>query len=84
MPTADMSTDEGQPTNNESVSLKKPLLVENKNTFTDTYLKMLSEQNGGKSEVKAPKADVYDSEALLINEEFDKMIGALGKFVEEN
>ena len=84
MPTADMSTDEGQPTNNESVALKKPLLVENKNTFTDTYLKMLSEQNGGKSEVKAPKADVYDSEALLINEEFDKMIGALGKFVEEN
>lgn len=84
MPTADMSTDEGQPTNNESVSLKKPLLVENKNTFTDTYLKMLSEQNGGKSEVKAPKADIYDSEALLINEEFDKMIGALGKFVEEN
>ena len=84
MPTADMSTDEGQPTNNGSVSLKKPLLVENKNTFTDTYLKMLSEQNGGKSEVKAPKADVYDSEALLINEEFDKMIGALGKFVEEN
>ena len=45
---------------------------------------MLSEQNGGKSEVKAPKADIYDSEALLINEEFDKMIGALGKFVEEN
>lgn len=84
MPTADMSTDEGQPTNNESVSLKKTLLVENKNTFTDTYLKMLSEQNGGKSEVKAPKADIYDSEALLINEEFDKMIGALGKFVEEN
>lgn len=84
MSTADMSTDEGQPTNNESVSLKKPLLVENKNTFTDTYLKMLSEQNGGKSEVKAPKADIYDSEALLINEEFDKMIGALGKFVEEN
>ena len=84
MPTADMSTDEGQPTNNESVSLKKPLLVENKNTFTDTYLKMLSEQNGGKSEVKTPKADIYDSEALLINEEFDKMIGALGKFVEEN
>lgn len=84
MPTADMGTDEGQPTNNESVSLKKPLLVENKNTFTDTYLKMLSEQNGGKSEVKAPKADIYDSEALLINEEFDKMIGALGKFVEEN
>ena len=84
MPTADMSTDEGQPTNNESVALKKPLLVENKNTFTDTYLKMLSEQNGGKSEVKAPKADIYDSEALLINEEFDKMIGALGKFVEEN
>ena len=84
MPTADMSTDEGQPTNNESVALKKPLLVENKNTFTDTYLKMLSEQNGGKSEVKTPKADIYDSEALLINEEFDKMIGALGKFVEEN
>lgn len=84
MPTADLTTDEGQPTNNESVSLKKPLLVENKNTFTDTYLKMLSEQNGGKSEVKAPKADIYDSEALLINEEFDKMIGALGKFVEEN
>ena len=84
MPTADMSTDEGQPTNNESVALKKPLLVENKNTFTDTYLKMLSEQNGGKSEVKAPKADIYDSEALLMNGEVDEMIGALGKRVDDN
>lgn len=84
MPTSDMGTEEGQPTANESLRKNKPLLMEGKNILQDTYLKMLSENNGSTSEVKTPKAEVYDSEALLINEEFDKMIGALGKFVEEN
>ena len=84
MPTSDMGTEEGQPTANESIRKNKPLLTEGKNILQDTYLRMLSENNGSKSEVKTPKAEVYDSEALLINEEFDKMIGALGKFIEEN
>ena len=43
----------------------------------------MDEHNENKIENGYHRANVYDSDALLINEEFDKMIDALGKFVDE-
>lgn len=78
MPTADMSTDPNAPM--EAVNRKKPLISEQKNVF-DEYMKMLNEHTLKPQEAAYKRADVYDSESLLINEEFDKMIKALNKFV---
>ncbi len=47
------------------------------------YLSALDERHEPKKETKYNRADIYDSDSLLINEEFDKMIDALGKFVED-
>ena len=78
MPTADMGTDPNAPM--EAVNSKKPLINEQKNVF-DEYMKMLNEHSLKPQEAAYKRADVYDSESLLINEEFDKMIKALNKFV---
>lgn len=78
MPTADMGTDPNAPM--EAVNRKKPLINEQKNVF-DEYMKMLNEHSLKPQEAAYKRADVYDSESLLINEEFDKMIKALNKFV---
>ena len=77
MPTADMGGNEGAPM--ESVSKNKPLLSEG---LLDKYVKSINEHGGKNKETIYSRADVYDSEKLLVNEEFDKMIKALGKFVE--
>ena len=42
---------------------------------------MLNEHSLKPQEAAYKRADVYDSESLMINEEFDKMIKALNKFV---
>ena len=78
MPTADMGQDPNAPM--ESVNKKKPLINEQNNVF-DEYMKMLNEHSLKPQEAAYKRADVYDSESLLINEEFDKMIKALNKFV---
>jgi hypothetical protein len=48
------------------------------------YISSLNENNDIKKETKYNRAEIYDSDSLLVNEEFDKMIDALGKFTEEN
>lgn len=79
MPTADMGGNENAPM--ESKLSKKPLL--NESVF-DKYMKVMTEHSNSNKETILSRADVYDSEKLLINEEFDKMIKALNKFVEND
>jgi hypothetical protein len=93
MPTGDMgaggdtgteSGQEGAPM--ESARRRKPLITEGKtrlDSIFDQYVSKLLETKTSPKETKYERADVYDSNSLLINEEFDKMIGALGKFVDE-
>ena len=78
MPTADMGTDQGAPM--ESFKNKKPLLTED---VFERYLDVLNEHTLSPKETKYERAEIYDEESLFINEEFDKMINALGKFVEK-
>ena len=46
------------------------------------YLSTLNERNEKHMETEYKRANVYDEDSLLINEEFDKMIDELGKFVD--
>ena len=78
MPTADMGNDPNAPM--ESVSKNKPLITEN---FFKQYMDVLTEHKTTPKETEYKRADIYDSESLLINEEFDRMIDALSKFVDE-
>jgi hypothetical protein len=83
MPTSDMGTDPNAPM--ESRYRNKPLIKEQNTKLDDMfnkYLSTLTEHKETKRETEYKRADVYDSDALLINEEFDKMIDALGKFAE--
>ena len=84
MPTADMGGDTNAPM--ESRYSNKPLINEQNSKLDEMfnrYLSTLTEHKETKRETEYKRADVYDSDALLINEEFDKMIDALGKFAEE-
>jgi len=84
MPTSDMGNDPNAPM--ESRYSNKPLIREQSNRLDDMFNKYLStlvEHKEIKRETEYKRADVYDSDALLIIEEFDKMIDALGKFTEE-
>ena len=80
MPTADMGTDPNAPM--EAVNRNKPLINEQKNVF-DEYMNIFNIKRAPdkRKRTEYKRADVYDSESLLINEEFDKMIKALNKFV---
>lgn len=84
MPTADMGQDPNAPM--ESRYNNKPLINEQNNKldklFSD-YLSTLNEHKKTQKETEYKRAEIYDSDALLINEEFDKMIDALGKFTNE-
>ena len=84
MPTADMGSDPNAPM--ESRYSNKPLINEQKNNKLDEmfnkYLSTLNERNEKHRETEYKRADVYDEDSLLINEEFDKMIDELGKFVD--
>ena len=84
MPTADMGTNPNAPM--ESRYSNKPLLKEQNNRLDrlfNQYISTLKEEKETKEETKYNRAEVYDGDSLLINEEFDKMIDALGKFTEE-
>ena len=84
MNTADMGSDPNAPM--ESIKSNKPLLKESNNRLNmllDKYVSTINEHNKKEKEVKYNRADVYDSESVLVNEEFDKMIDALSKFVDE-
>jgi hypothetical protein len=78
MPTSDMGSDPNAPM--ESFNAKKPLIVE---SMFDKYMNMLDEHSVKPQEASYKRADVYDSESVMINEEFDKMIKALNKYVDE-
>ena len=83
MPTADMGTDPNAPM--ESRYSSKPLIKEQNNKLDEMFNKYLSTLNGRNEkhrETEYKRANVYDEDSLLINEEFDKMIDELGKFVD--
>ena len=85
MPTADMGTDPNAPM--ESRYSNKPLLNEQNNKLDklfNEYLSTLTENKEKQKETEYKRADIYDSDALFINEEFDKMIDALGKFTKKD
>lgn len=81
MPTADMTPDQTGQTN-ESTRRNKKVINEQSNLF-EQYLSSLTGHTHSPKETKYERAKVYDSESLLINEEFDNMINALGKFVDD-
>ena len=81
VPTQDMPT--------ESLSrAKKPLLTEGRKSLGsmfDEYLSKITESKKGlTSDTETKRVDIYDSNSLLMNEEFDKMISSLGKFVKND
>lgn len=81
VPTQDMPT--------ESLSrAKKPLLTEGRKSIDsmfDEYLSKITESKKGlTSDTETKRVDIYDSNSLLMNEEFDKMISSLGKFVKND
>lgn len=81
VPTQDMPT--------ESLSrAKKPILTEGRKSLDsifDEYLSKITESKKGlTSDTETKRVDIYDSSALLMNEEFDKMISSLGKFVKND
>lgn len=83
MPTADMGADPNAPM--ESRYSNKPLINEQNNKLDEMfnkYLSTLNERNEKHRETEYKRANVYDEDSLLINEEFDKMIDELGKFVD--
>ena len=54
------------------------------NIVPDKYLSKLNEHTLSPKETKYERVEVYDGNSFLINEEFDKMIDALGKFVDDD
>ena len=89
VPTQDMPTDDTatqQPMESRK-SGKRPLINEERkllDSMFDEYLSKVTEsKNGIVSNAETKRADIYDSKSLLMNEEVDKMISSLGKFVEK-
>ena len=89
VPTQDMPTDDTatqQPMESRN-SGKRPLINEERkllDSMFDEYLSKVTEsKNGIVSNAETKRADIYDSKSLLMNEEFDKMISSLGKFVDK-
>ena len=89
VPTQDMPTDDTatqQPMESRK-SGKRHLINEERkllDSMFDEYLSKVTEsKNGIVSNAETKRADIYDSKSLLMNEEFDKMISSLGKFVDK-
>lgn len=89
VPTQDMPTDDTatqQPMESRK-SGKRPLINEERkllDSMFDEYISKVTEsKNGIVSNAETKRADIYDSKSLLMNEEFDKMISSLGKFVDK-
>ena len=84
MPTSEMGNDPNAPM--ESRKNKKPLIKEQNSKLDEmfnSYLSTLNEHNESTNETEYKRAEIYDSDSLYINEEFDRMINALGKFTNE-
>ena len=82
MPTGNMGN-EGAPPTNANVKKNRKVISEQSNLF-EQYISSLTGHTASSKETKYERAKVYNSESLLINEEFDKMIDALGKFVDND
>ena len=93
MPTGDMGTggDTGMDMGGEPAAGGPPMenryrgkkvINENLDRMFDKYLSKLNEHTLSPKETKYERVEVYDGNSFLINEEFDKMIDALGKFVD--
>ena len=70
----------------ESTHRNRPLVIEQNNNLDkifEKYLSSLNEHYTNKKETEYKRAEVYDIDALFINEEFDKMINALDKFTKK-
>jgi hypothetical protein len=83
IPTGDMGSEGSAPANEAITRRNKKVINEQTNLF-EQYLSSLTGKTESPKETKYERAKVYDSDSLLINEEFDKMIDALGKFVDDN
>lgn len=83
IPTGDMGSEGSAPANESITRRNKKIITEQTNLF-EQYLSSLTGKTESPKETKYERAKVYDSDSLLINEEFDKMIDALGKFVDDN
>lgn len=83
IPTGDMGSEGSAPANESTNRRNKKVITEQSNLF-EQYLSSLTGKTESPKETKYERAKVYDSDSLLINEEFDKMIDALGKFVDDN
>lgn len=83
--TQDMPTDSEQPMEGKK-TLKQVLTEENKvlDNMFESYLRKVHEQKMEKNNPTVERVKSYDEDSLLISEEFDKMIDALGKFVQED
>ena len=84
MPTGDMAAAEGGPEPTQETYRKiGKLLTESAGDSFDKYIKMISERKDRKNETVFKRADVHDKDELFVNEEFDKMIGALETYINE-
>ena len=83
MPTTDMGA-EGAPPANEAISKRDKKIINEQSNLFEQYLSSLTGNTHTPKETKYERAKVYDSDSLLINEEFDKMINALNKFVDND
>lgn len=83
IPTGDMGSEGSAPANEGITRRNKKIITEQTNLF-EQYLSSLTGKTESPKETKYERAKVYDSDSLLINEEFDKMINALEKFVDDN
>jgi hypothetical protein len=83
IPTTDMGN-EGAANPNESVNRENKKIITEQSNLFEQYLSSLTGNTHTPKETKYERAKVYDSDSLLINEEFDKMIDALGKFVDDD
>lgn len=83
IPTGDMGSEGSAPANESITRRNKKIITEQSNLF-EQYLSSLTGKTESPKETKYERAKVYDSDSLLINEEFDKMINALEKFVDDN
>lgn len=94
VPTQDMPTDDSssmqQVPMESTLASRKPLLKESSgnklDTIFDKYMKkVISESKESlQKDAEYKRAEVYDKSSLLMNEEFDKMISSLGKFVDKD
>ena len=80
VPTSEMPNDTNTNNPNESSKKNKPLITEN---YFNEYMGILGKHKDKLRETSYQRADMYDEDSLLINEEFDRMIDALSKFVDE-